>query len=184
LSKINPGSNFNEDNDVRTAAPGGLQDIKIMEPKVNENGKLQCPTCNRIFNSREDYISHALSKHQVSQPENAHMYLATVPYSIGFHFFITEGRYTGETAVNLATFARKIEVAPIESIDFHFKKADFQKWITDVIGDKQLALMIENLEKDLAGEPLRTKLVGIINTRVKELENQIPPEDNSSVAAK
>jgi hypothetical protein len=184
LSKINPGSNFNEDNDVRTAHPGGLQDINIAEPKMTENGKLQCPTCNKIFNSREDYISHALSKHQTSQPQSANMYLATVPYSIGFHFFITEGRYTGETAVSLATFAKEIEVAPIESIDFHFKRADFQKWITDVIGDKQLALMIENVEKELAGEPLRKKLVWITNTRVKELENQIPPEDDSSTAEK
>jgi len=33
----------------------------------------------------------------------------------------------------LENFAKEIEVAPIESIDFHFKRADFQKWIEDTL---------------------------------------------------
>ena len=72
----------------------------------------------------------------------------------------------------MATFARDVEVAPIESIDFHFKRADFQKWIGETIGDSELAEAIEKVEKDLAGEPLRQKLLKIINARVEELENQ------------
>ena len=71
------------------------------------------------------------------------------------------------------TFAKDLEVVPIESIDFHFKRADFQKWIADSIGDKKLATEIGHVEKELAGEPLRQKLLRIINARVKELENQI-----------
>jgi translation elongation factor EF-G len=59
--------------------------------------------------------------------------LATVPYVNGFHFFTSIGQYTGETAVSLATFAKEVEATPIESIDFHFKKADFQKWIEDTL---------------------------------------------------
>ena len=67
LSKINPGSNFNEDNDVRTARPGGMQDTAIIEPKMDDQRKLHCPLCDAIFNSREDYISHALSKHHSAE---------------------------------------------------------------------------------------------------------------------
>jgi hypothetical protein len=173
VSKINPGSNFNEDNDTRTARPGGLQEVNIIEPKISDKGKLNCPICDRVFSSREDYISHFLSKHQTSDVNSARMFLATVPYNVGFHFFTTEGQYTGETAVSLVTFAKDVEVAPIESIDFHFKRSDFQKWIADTIGDKKLATEIGHVEKELAGEPLRHKLLWIINTSIKELQNQI-----------
>ncbi len=173
MSKINPGSNFNEDNDIRTARPGGLQEVNIIEPKIGDKGKLNCPICDRVFSSREDYISHFLSKHQTSDLASARTFLATVPYNVGFHFFISAGQYTGETAVSLVTFAKDLEVVPIESIDFHFKRSDFQKWIADTIGDKKLATEIGHVEKELAGEPLRQKLLRIINARVKELENQI-----------
>jgi hypothetical protein len=172
LPKINPGSNVYEDNDTRTARPGGLQETDIIEPNMDDKGKLHCPLCERVFNSREDYISHALSKHQTSEPDLARKLLAPVSYDHGFHFFTSIGRYTGETAVSLATFAKEVEVAPIESIDFHFKRADFQKWISDTVGDAVLATSIENIEKELADEPLRRRLIEVINTRVKELENQ------------
>jgi len=217
LSKINPGSNFNEDNDVQTARPGGLQDTDIIEPVIGDDGKLHCPLCSGIFKSREAYISHALSKHHTMEQaeesmekdtgtmemgkenmeqgkesmekgtesmemskenmkqnkDDARAYLAPVPYDVGFHFFTEVGRYTGETAISLATFARDVEVAPIESINFHFGRADFQKWIAETIGDTELAAAIEKVEKNLAGEPLRLRLLEIINAHVKGLESQV-----------
>ena len=99
--------------------------------------------------------------------------LAPVPYANGFHFFTSLGQYTGETAISLATFAKEIEVTPIESIDFHFKRADFQKWITETIGDTELAKSIGNIEKELNGEPLRKRILKTVNERVSELEIQI-----------
>lgn len=173
MSKINPGSNFNEDNDVRTARPGGMQEVDIIEPKIDDNGKFHCSICDRVFSSREDYISHFLSKHQTSNLPVAGELLRTVPYNVGFHFFISEGHYMGETAVSLVTFAKEVEVVPIESIEFHFKRADFQKWLADTITDKKLATEIGDIEKELSGEPLRLNLLRILNARVKELENQI-----------
>jgi hypothetical protein len=99
--------------------------------------------------------------------------LATVPYVNGFHFFTSVGQYTGETAVSLSTFAKEVEVAPIESIDFHFKRADFQKWIAETIGDAELATAIGHIEKELTGEPLRRRILKIVNERVSELESKI-----------
>lgn len=171
MSKINPGSNFNEDNDVLSARPE-KQGVDIIDPTVDVNGTLHCPICNKIFRTREDYISHALSKHQTDMPMKEQAFLVTVPYSVGFHFFVAEGRYTGETAVSLATFAKDVKAAPIESIDFHFKRADFQKWVADTIGDKKLAKAIDDVDKSLSGEILRLRLLEIINARVMELENQ------------
>jgi hypothetical protein len=69
MPKINPGSNVHGDNDIQTARAGGMQDIDIPEPKMAEKGMLQCPVCNSLFSSREDYISHALSRHQPVTPE-------------------------------------------------------------------------------------------------------------------
>ena len=107
------------------------------------------------------------------EKSTAEKVLATVTYDNGFHFFTSIGQYTGETAISLATFAREVEVTPIESIDFHFKRADFQKWIAETIGDTELATAIGYIDKELAGEPLRRRILEIINARVKELENQI-----------
>ena len=64
MSKINPGSNRNEDNDLRTATTGGLQNVNIPEPKIVDKDKFQCTMCNATFNSREAYLSHALAHHQ------------------------------------------------------------------------------------------------------------------------
>jgi len=99
--------------------------------------------------------------------------LAAVPYSNGFHFFTSVGQYTGETAISLVTFAREVEVVPVESIDFHFKRADFQKWIADTIGDAELATEIGNIEKELTGEQLRKRILKITNERASQLERQI-----------
>ncbi len=35
------------------------------------DGKFQCPVCGKLFNSREDYDSHAMAHHQ-SEAENNH----------------------------------------------------------------------------------------------------------------
>ena len=110
LSKINPGSNVYGDNDVQTARPGGLQEADILEPMIDDHGKLHCPICSEVFNSREAYISHSLSKHQTIEETKETMetgketmemgketmeqnknrgraILASVPYDHGFHFF-------------------------------------------------------------------------------------------------
>ncbi|MGD0994295.1 MAG: hypothetical protein ABR909_02075 [Candidatus Bathyarchaeia archaeon] len=73
----------------------------------------------------------------------------------------------------MAAFAKEAEIIPIESIDFHSKRADFQKWIADTIGDTELATAIGHIEKELTGEPLKRRILKIINARVRELESQI-----------
>jgi hypothetical protein len=69
LTRINPGSNVHDDNDTKTALAGGMQDVDIPEPRITQKGILKCPVCNLSFASREDYISHALAKHQPSTSE-------------------------------------------------------------------------------------------------------------------
>jgi len=99
--------------------------------------------------------------------------LATVPYDKGFHFFTSVGKYTGETAISLATFAREVEFVPVESLDFHFRRGDFQKWIAETIGDAELATKVGHIEKGLSGDRLRRQIVKIVNKHVNEVNSQV-----------
>ena len=66
MVRINPGKKT-VDNDTKTATPGGMEAINIPEPKMLDKGKLECPVCSRMFNSRQDYDSHALAQHQATE---------------------------------------------------------------------------------------------------------------------
>ena len=99
--------------------------------------------------------------------------LAPVPYANGFHFFTSIGVYTGETAISLEHFTREIQTIPIESIEFHVERGDFQKWIAGALGDDELAGEIVCIEKNLSGEPLRKRLFTVLNERINTLKTQI-----------
>ncbi len=65
--------------------------------------------------------------------------LRTVPYEKGFHFYTGLGYFTGKTATTLDAFEKKLQVVAADSVNFHFQRGDFQKWIEDTLGDKELA---------------------------------------------
>jgi hypothetical protein len=111
--------------------------------------------------------THRVNKAVIKKP-SAEKILATVPYTNGFHFFTVIGQYTGETANSLVHFAIEIEHIPIESVDFHFKRGDFQKWIADTIGDGELAGVVGRIERELSGEPLRKSILAVLNVTTGE----------------
>jgi len=99
--------------------------------------------------------------------------LAPVPYVNGFHFFTSIGMYTGETAVSLEHFTREIQTIPLESIEFHTHRGDFQKWIASTLGDDELAEEIGCIEENVSGEPLRNRLLVVLNVRIDGLKTQM-----------
>ena len=103
-------------------------------------------------------------------PEAAQKILRTVPYDRGFHFFMPDGCYTGETALSLCSFLRDMGSIDIESIKFHFDRGDFQKWLRNTIGDEELAQTIDKLDK-IPEENLREKLADIVQKRISELQS-------------
>jgi len=112
-----------------------------------------------------------------ANPENkgidattARKILSSVPYEKGFHFFSTDGHYTGETATSLAAFSRDLEREDIQTIRFHFERGDFQKWLSTTICDEELTRRIDVLNKNSPDEELRTQLVEIIQKRLFELQ--------------
>ena len=74
--------------------------------------------------------------------------LRTVPYASGFHFFMPDGHYTGETALSLRSFLRDMGTVDTQSIKFHFDRGDFQKWLRTTIGDEELARTIDKLRQE------------------------------------
>jgi hypothetical protein len=100
--------------------------------------------------------------------------LRTVSYEKGFHFYTAPGNYTGETAISLDDFERKIQVVPKASVTFHLQRGDFQKWIEETLGDTELAKRISLIELTLSEENLRKELRAIVQTRITALRMELP----------
>jgi alpha-amylase len=114
----------------------------------------------------------AITKKQtIAKPKNLNL-LNTVPFENGFHFYKEHGNYTGLTANGISEFAEKLQTVPIESIKFHFQRQDFQKWLTNTIGDKELAKRIDQIKAGSQDENLRKELLKTVQSRITELQQQ------------
>ena len=99
-------------------------------------------------------------------------FLRTVGHDETFYFYEDVGRPLGYVAKGLVDFRDKVNVVRWSSLVFHLKRKDFQNWISDTIGDSELAKRISNLSPhDL---DLRKKLHATIDTRIKELKQTQP----------
>lgn len=92
--------------------------------------------------------------------------LATVPFEHGFHFSVEKGGYIGTTATSLMDFAQKLETVDVDSVLFHYPRGDFQKWIKDTLGDKELTNQLCFIKINLSGEDLRKQLVKLVQKRI------------------
>ncbi len=92
--------------------------------------------------------------------------LGTVQFEHGFHFFTEKEGYTGVTATSLADFAQKIETIDVNSILYHYPRDDFQKWIEDTLGDKELANKMCFIKTNIPGEDLRKQLMKLVQKRI------------------
>jgi hypothetical protein len=102
--------------------------------------------------------------------ETAQKILSPVPYQQGFHFFMPDGHYTGESALSLCWFLKDLGSMDEQSIRFHFDRGDFQKWLTITIGDEELAQRIDKLDKTLSIETLQEQLTVLVQKRIAELQ--------------
>lgn len=103
--------------------------------------------------------------------EKAQKVLRVVPYAQGFHFFMSDGHYSGETAMSLASFLKDIEHIDFQSIRFHFARDDFQKWLRTTIGDDELAQRIDSINKAVPDELLVHRLIETVQKRISELQS-------------
>ena len=99
--------------------------------------------------------------------------LRTVPYEKGFHFYTDLGYFTGKTAINLDTFEKALQVISADSVNFHFQRGDFMRWIEDTLGDIVLAKRIGLIKLPYSAEELRKELLAIVHTRITELKREL-----------
>jgi len=115
-------------------------------------------------------LKYADSKEQNISDSKIVKVLSHVPQDKGFYFYTDFGRYTGEFATNLGTFAQKLETISADSIKFHFQRSDYENWIKTTVGDDVLAERINHLSRQLPVENLRKELVKTVQTRIAELQ--------------
>lgn len=100
--------------------------------------------------------------------------LRILPREKAFYFFTSIGNYTGESAASLKEFVEKINEVNMKSLEFHFYRGDFKKWIEEVLEDKELGEDIRKLQKfRLTGNALRTKLYVTVAKRYDSLVSQL-----------
>lgn len=89
-----------------------------------------------------------------------------------FYFFTSIGNYTGKSASSLKEFMYKINEVNVKSLEFHFHRGDFEKWVAEVLEDKKLADGIREMQKtDLTSDLLRSRLSEVVSRRYKQLIN-------------
>jgi predicted heme/steroid binding protein len=96
--------------------------------------------------------------------------LSSVPYENGFHFFEDVGKYSAETAISLFSFYEELRTIGFSSVRFHFQRRDFQNWIRETLGDKELADGIDKINANLSDQNLKEALLKIVLTRFVELQ--------------
>jgi len=97
--------------------------------------------------------------------------LRRVPKGKGFTFFYEFARPTPWTAQSLKEFYSVIKTIELKPIQFHMRREDFERWFRQVIGDEKLADELHSISKrKLGGEALRQRILGVIERRIRELE--------------
>jgi predicted heme/steroid binding protein len=96
--------------------------------------------------------------------------LRSVPYENGFHFLNDAGKFSGETAISLFSFFEELRTIGLGSVSFHFQRRDFQNWIGETLGDKELANGIDKIDVKLSDQDLREALLKIVQRRFEELQ--------------
>ena len=112
-------------------------------------------------------------KRAVSNKKYVSKILRSVPESQGFNFYVEIGKPTGQTAISLTDFVKKLAVVNVQSINFHYSRKDFQKWIREVFGDTELALRLERIGRvrlGVSNEALRSEIMRAVKMRLKELK--------------
>lgn len=99
--------------------------------------------------------------------------LRKVPHGMGFRFFQGFARPTGLTANSLEEFYHILRSVDSKSISFHLGRGDFERWLSQVIGDEKLTKLFASLPKTAEDvEPLRDEMLRILKERIEELKRK------------
>jgi hypothetical protein len=94
--------------------------------------------------------------------------LRVVSVPDAFLFFADAEMYTGEFATSLTDLFRKLDRVPVQSVEFHFQRSDFEKWVGRTLGDQELADNLHQVDRLARGEELRSAMKKAIQKRLEE----------------
>lgn len=86
-----------------------------------------------------------------------------------FLFFTDSQTYTGQFATSLADLCDKLEKIPLKSVEFHFRRGDFERWVGRTLGDEDLAGKLRQIDRVMRGEELRIAVREAVRKRLEEL---------------
>jgi hypothetical protein len=133
-----------------------------------------------VYNGEEkvEWLTKKAGCKKMKNKEIASRILRILPYTEAFYFFTGIGQYSGEVAASLSDFRNKIETIDVKSIDFHFKRQDFEKWIRETLGDSELADEISRIRMTVQGEDLRDKIRQALENRLAELKKLLASKES------
>jgi hypothetical protein len=96
-----------------------------------------------------------------------------LPKEQAFYFFASVGNCTGESAASFEEFLERIKEVDIKSLEFHLCRGDFEKWIAEILEDKELAEEVLDLRDIMpTRDIMRKRLVTIVLKRREKLLSQ------------
>lgn len=114
---------------------------------------------------------------RIAPKDLAQKILSEVPAYNAFYFFNGINKYSGVSARSLIVFSNRLTSLDRKSLDFHFKRGDFENWIRSTIGDSYLANKIAKIDESFDEEQVLTQVCKIINERLKELRQLLALEE-------
>jgi alpha-amylase len=127
--------------------------------------------------SSGDQYNMKRERSEATPKDMAQKILDEVPEYCAFYFFNAADRYCGIYANSLLVFSSILKKIDKESLIFHFKRGDFEKWIKTTIGDSYLANEISKISEYSNEEELLTKICQIIEKRVIKLKQLLAKEE-------
>jgi NDP-sugar pyrophosphorylase family protein len=98
-----------------------------------------------------------------------------VPRDKSFYFDTGLGQYSGILASSIGEFLDALRIVPLESLEYHIGRRDFEKWTKDVLGSVLLADNIRTLRRSqLKGEDLRRQLVDVVQEWAQRVSSPEP----------
>lgn len=116
-------------------------------------------------------------KFEITPKDLAQKILREVSQYNAFYFFNGINKYSGRHARSLVVFFNKLKTIDTASIDFHFKRRDFENWIRSTIGDTYLANEIAKIKESTDEEKLLAQICQIMEKRLKELRELLANEE-------
>jgi hydroxymethylpyrimidine pyrophosphatase-like HAD family hydrolase/CheY-like chemotaxis protein len=137
----------------------------------------QAYLCSNVFRplapSQQTPIRFQAGPRAIPHIRHLQKYLrAPLPEYKRFYFSTSDGRSLGGSAANLWEFREMLGSIPLDSLLYHHNRGDFERWMSEVLGDSELARQMRKLEgRDLDGDTLRQTLLELVIHRYDELEN-------------